>query len=554
MVPPIRHRFALAAALCAAPLPALAQTPADSFAATARSIISAGHHPWARWPEFPALATDLRAAYEPGGYQPLWIANGGPTPAARDAVAQLADAGNHGLDPAEYDAADLAARFAALGSGPPASGAELALLDTELTLGLTRYLVHHRMGRLDPRQFGFEFDQSVKRFDVAAIVRRASAGDNLASLVRSLEPRFTQYRLLEAALPRYRALAADSTLGPVNARPPIHPGDRLRAAPALRRLLAALGDLPVAAGPDTARTYDSTLVEAVRRFQLRHALETDGIIGPLTLAQLNVPLAKRVRQFDLALERLRWLPDLSPPIVAVNIPGFGLFAFDSVGASGRPALEMKVVVGKALDTRTPIFIEAMRYIEFRPYWVVPLSIVRRTILPEVRKDPAYLARHGFDILGARNRVLGSEATPAVLARLERGTLELRQRPGPGNPLGLAKFIFPNNHQVYLHGTPEPELFRRSRRDLSAGCIRVEDPTALAAWVLRDQPEWTLARIDEAMEADSTSRAFLRTPVTVVIFYTTVVVRPGGMIFFYHDIYKHDAEMEQALERGEPFRS
>ena len=556
-MPPLSRRLVLAAALCAAslaPRPALAQTPADSFAATARTVIAAGHHPWARWPEFPALAADLRAAYEPREYQPLWIANGGPTPAARDAVAQLAGAGDHGLDPADYDAADLAARFAALGSSPPASAADLALLDTELTLGLTRYLVHHRMGRLDPHQFGFEFDQSIKRFDVAAVIRRASAGENPASLVRALEPRFAQYRLLEAALPRYRALAADSTLGPIRASPPVHPSDRLPTAPALRHLLAALGDLPASSESDTTPAYDEPLVNAVRRFQSRHALETDGIIGRLTLAALNVPLAQRVRQFDLALERLRWLPDLSPPIVAVNIPGFELFAFDSVGASGRPALEMKVIVGKALDTRTPIFIESMRYIEFRPYWTVPLSIVRKTILPEMRKDPSYLARHGFDVLGARNRVLGSEATPGVLAGLQRGTLELRQRPGPGNPLGLAKFIFPNNHQVYLHGTPQPELFQRSRRDFSAGCIRVADATGLAAWALRDQPEWTLARIDEAMEAEATSRAFLRTPVTVVIFYTTVVVRPGGTIYFYDDIYKHDAEMETALESGAPFRS
>ncbi|HEY6948313.1 MAG TPA: L,D-transpeptidase family protein, partial [Gemmatimonadales bacterium] len=535
MVPPLSRRLVFAAALCAAsraPRPALAQTqalaqPADSFAATARGVIAAGHHPWVRWPEFPALAADLRAAYEPGAYQPLWITNGGPTQAARDAVAQLAGAGDHGLDPADYDAADLAGRFAALGSGPPAAAADLALLDTELTLGLIRYVVHHRMGRLDPRRFGFELDQSVKRFDVAAVTRRASAGENLTSLVRALEPRFAQYRLLEATLPRYRALAADSTLGPIAARPPVRPGDALPAAPALRHLLAAFGDLPADAAGDTAATYDSALVNAVRRFQSRHALETDGVIGRLTLAELNVPLAQRVRQFDLALERLRWLPDLSPPIVAVNIPGFELFAFDSVGASGRPALEMKVIVGKALDTHTPIFIESMRYIEFRPYWTVPLSIVRRTILPEVWKDPSYFARHGFEVLAARDRVLGSEATPAVLARLGRGTLELRQRPGPENAMGLVKFIFPNNHQVYLHGTPHSELFRRPRRDFSAGCVRVEDPAALAAWALRDQPEWTPARIDEAMEAEAPSRAFLRTPVTVVIFYTTVVVRPGG---------------------------
>src|SRR5512136_774574 len=132
MTPPVSRHLVFIAALCAAPLaprPALAQAPADSFAATARSVIAAGHHPWARWPEFPALAADLRAAYEPAAYQPLWIANGGPTPAARAAVAQLAGAGDHGLDPEDYDAADLAARFAALGSAPPASATDLALLD-----------------------------------------------------------------------------------------------------------------------------------------------------------------------------------------------------------------------------------------------------------------------------------------------------------------------------------------------------------------------------------------------------------------------------------------
>jgi len=554
MVPPISRRLGFAAAICAVPLPAPAQTPADSFAATARGVIAAGHQPWARWREFPALASDLRAAYEPGGYQPLWLADGASTQAGQDAVAQLAAAADHGLDPADYDAADIAARLSALESGRASSAADLALLDTELTLAVARYLLHHRMGRLDPRRFGFGFDQSAKRFDLAAVIRRASAGDSLASLVRALEPRFAQYRLLKAALPRYRALAADSALGPIRARPPVRPGDRLPVAPPLRHFLAALGDLPADAAGDTGTVYDGPLADAVRRFQSRHALETDGIIGRRTLAELNVPLAQRVRQFDLALERLRWLPDLSPPLVVVNIPGFELVAFDSVGASGRPALEMKVIVGKALDTHTPIFLESMRYIEFRPHWTVPLSIVRRTILPEVRKDPAYLTRHGFEILGAGGGVLASEATPAVLTRLQRGTLGLRQRPGPENALGLAKFIFPNNHQVYLHGTPHPELFRRPRRDFSAGCIRVEDPAALADWVLRDQLEWTLTRIDEAMEAEAPSRAFLRTPVTVVIFYTTVVVRPEGTILFYDDIYNHDAEMDRALQSGEPFRS
>ena len=170
----------------------------------------------------------------------------------------------------------------------------------------------------------------------------------------------------------------------------------------------------------------------------------------------------------------------------MNIPAFRLFAFDSVGGTGSPSLHMRVIVGKALDTRTPVLVEQLRYLEFQPYWNVPRSILVREILPQLRRRPTYLREHDMELVGQRDRVVGDAVTPAVLQRLAGGELRLRQRPSPRNPLGRVKFVFPNTADVYLHGTPDTALFAQERRDFSHGCIRVERPTELAAWVLGDR--------------------------------------------------------------------
>jgi L,D-transpeptidase YcbB len=269
---------------------------------------------------------------------------------------------------------------------------------------------------------------------------------------------------------------------------------------------------------------------------------------------LRVPLATRVRQIELALERLRWLPHLGHErFLAVNIPMFRLWAWDSIPPDGAPSFDMGVIVGRALDTRTPVFVEEMRSIIIRPYWNIPSSILRHEILPAIERDPEYLRRQDMEIVsGSGDDAHPVPATAENLARLREGRLRVRQRPGPNNALGLVKFVFPNDENVYMHGTPAMQLFSRSRRDFSHGCVRLEDPVALAEWVLNDQPEWTRDRILAAMQGSAPRRVNLRQPIQVILFYITAVVMPDdGTVRFADDIYGHDARLEKALAGRSP---
>ena len=260
----------------------------------------------------------------------------------------------------------------------------------------------------------------------------------------------------------------------------------------------------------------------MKRFQARHGLENDGVLGQRTHTALRTPLAWRIRQIELALERLRWLPHPGGErVVAISIPMFRLWAWEAMPPTRPPTLSMGVIVGRALRTQTPVFVEQMRDVIFRPYWNVPPSIARHEILPILERDPDYLRRQGMEIVsGPGDDAQAVAATPENLARLRQGALRLRQRPGPRNALGLVKFMFPNQDNVYMHGTPAPELFSRSRRDFSHGCVRVEDPIALAEWVLEDRPEWTRDRIVAAMEGSHSLQVTLLRPIQVILFYTT----------------------------------
>jgi murein L,D-transpeptidase YcbB/YkuD len=311
-----------------------------------------------------------------------------------------------------------------------------------------------------------------------------------------------------------------------------------------------LGDLsPDAPPPAYVSAYEGALVDGVKRFQVRHGLESDGILGKGTWATLHIPLAWRVRQIELALERLRWLPHLGQDrLLAVNIPMFHLWGWDSIPPSGAPLFGMDVIVGRSLNRRTPVFVEEMRYLTFRPYWNVPPGILRQDVLPAIERDADYLQKQNMEIV----RGPGDDAQPVVATAenvelLRQGVLRVRQRPGPSNAMGLVKFIFPNDENVYMHGTPAQELFRRTRRDFSSGCIRLENPVALAAWALKDQPEWTRDRILAAMNGSQPRRVNLTRPIRVILFYVTAVVMPeDGTAHFAEDIYGHDARLDRAL--------
>jgi murein L,D-transpeptidase YcbB/YkuD len=386
--------------------------------------------------------------------------------------------------------------------------------------------------------------------DFATLLRTALVDHRVPELAVELTPPFELYRGLRTLLARYRDLAADSLFQMVPV-PGIDPDSS-----SLHRLLVALGDLPGETPASAASSVDEgALEDAIRHFQRRHGLETDGIIGARTLAALRVPLAWRARQIELALERLRWLPHLDQDrLLAVNIPMFRLWVWESLSPNDTralvPSFGMAVIVGRALDRQTPVFVDQMEYIIFRPYWNVPTSILRAEILPALAREPSYLRQQDMEIVsgpGDHPRVI--PLTKESLEELQNGQLRVRQRPGPRNSLGLVKFVFPNDMSVYLHGTPAPELFSRSRRDFSHGCVRVEDPVALAEWALNDQEEWNRDRILAAMNAGGPHRVNLRRPIQVILFYITAVVMPeDGSIHFAQDIYGHDAKLDRALER------
>jgi len=534
--------LALAAALLA-PGPARGQD--DATAARIAAHVAAAELPELRWPRFPDYRAILVALYEPRGYAPLWLDAGRPTPAAADAVHALLGADANGLDAADYDAVRLEGARRALASGSLATPDTQARFDVALSIGLLRYVSDLHVGRVNPKRLSFGFDIDPKKLDLAAAVAAAVREGHVPELIAAAPPAFAQHALLVEQLARYRALAADTTVGPVVVTGTIRPGDPCPGADGLGRWLAALGDLPAAPAPAAAgapAAYGASLVEGVKRFQARHGLEPDGVIGAATARALVVPAERRVEQIELALERLRWIPALEQGrAVFVNIPAFELTAFDELGDRGAPALTMKVVVGKASATRrTPVFTGALETVVFAPYWNVPRSIVVNEYLSKVGR-PGYLASQDMEIVGGG------------VAELAEGKARLRQRPGPKNALGRVKFLFPNNHSVYLHDTPSRGLFARARRDFSHGCIRVEKPVELAAWVLRDRADWPPERQREAMAGASETHVRVSPPVPVVIFYTTAVARRDGTISFFDDVYGYDEKLERVLAGGYPYQ-
>lgn len=480
-----------------------------------------------------------------------WLdADGRPGDAARQALAVLADAATDGLAVVDYGVAALDAAATALADAPRPAPARQAAFEAALDAAASRFLRDLHQGRVDPRQAGFAVTRPPAP-DVAALLHASDRADRLASAAAALRPSLPAYAALREALARYRTLAAASDGQPVPAWPgSLRPGDRHAALPALRRRLAALGDLAPPAALDSD-LYDAEVAQAVQRFQRRHGLAEDGVAGRSTLAALRVPLAQRVRQIEWALERLRWLR--APPggrAIAINIPMFRLWALER--GAPAPVLAMDVIVGRALRTHTPVFAAPLTELVFHPYWNVPRSIVLGELLEPAERDPSRLARQDMEIVrGAGDDAVPVPANAQNLALLRSGALRLRQRPGPRNALGQLKFVLQNPFDVYLHDTPTTALFDRARRDFSHGCIRIEAPAALAAWLLAGQPEWSAERIAAAMAGPRPLKLPLAQPVPVIVYYLTAFVLPGGELHFADDLYRHDARLQRLLAARRP---
>jgi len=522
---------------------------ASSESSLLREIITSGRLTDLRWPDFSDYRNHLQSFYEPTSFSLVWIHQGRPTPQALAVIEVFAQADRNGLDPEDYDGSRWKQRL----TGEFQAGDE-ARFDAALSVCLMRYVSDLHIGKVNPRHFKFGLSVESKKYDLPRFIReRLVGGQNIEAALAEVEPRFPGYERTLAALRHYLDISQQNhgeTL-PAPSKT-LEPGDRYDGVARLTRLLQLLGDLPQDTPVATDVLYDGAVVEGVKRFQQRHGLPPDGRVGEQTLKQLNTPLSFRIRQLQLTLERWRWLPEEFPqPPVVVNIPEFRLRAYDDVG---RTVLAMNVIVGKAIRHETPVFEKDMRFVVFRPYWNVPPSIQRSELVPAMRRDANYVASQNYEIVTRDGQVVAAgRVSDDVLEKLKAGKLAIRQKPGPNNALGLVKFMFPNEYYVYLHSTPSQQLFAQSRRDFSHGCIRVERPTELAAWVLKDNPEWNLERIRSAMQVGKDDfQVNLTKPIPVLILYGTAVVDEQGRVHFFHDLYGHDAALEKVLAKGYPY--
>ena len=516
-----------------------------------QNLVSAGYLEGMRWPNFRDCQPSIEEFYKSMAYTPAWVQKGQASPAALFMVKLFKDAWKKGLEPEDYDASRWDARISALqGSADKTAG-----FDVALTICTMRYVSALRLGRINPKHLNFDLDVEHKRYDLAQFVRdQLLPASDISAVLEGIEPPFAGYRRSEQALARYLDLARtyNGEKLPIPAKP-VNPGQTYAGVPGLSRILQLVGDLPPnAVVPGDAQVYDGALVEAVKRFQHRHGLEADGRLGSETVKKLNVPFSDRVRQLQLALERWRWLPvKFSEPPILVNIPDFRLRAFDE---NNNVVMEMRVVVGKAVRTLTPVFTRDMTYVVLRPYWNVPPSILRAEIVPAIQRNRSYIANKNYEVTTQDGKLVTSgEVSDDVLTQLRVGKLSVRQKPGPANALGLVKLMFPNEYNVYLHSTPAPQLFLRSRRDFSHGCIRVEKPAELATWALRNNSGWTLSRVRQAMQnGDDNVTVRLARSVPIFIIYGTAIAYANDEVHFYDDIYGHDAKLAAALAKGYPY--
>jgi murein L,D-transpeptidase YcbB/YkuD len=423
---------------------------------------------------------------------------------------------------------------------------------------MTRLLRDLKFGRLEPPSaLHPRGEPQASALEIEKLLRDALARGDLAAAVQRASPPLLQYARLREALARTRALAGHAawredlpplpTDARVGGRGRLAPGEAWPGLALLQQRLLAWGDLPTHEAGAAPDRYADVLVRATQAFQQRHGLASDGVIGRSTWRALQVTPRERVRQLELALERLRMTPMLQHARgIVVNIPEFVLRAYEVRDGRIEVAHSMKVVVGKAMDTRTPLIAANLRFIEFSPYWNVPASIARHELLPLLRRRSELWHRDGYEFVDAAGRADAAYSSAKLDAALA-GTLRIRQRPGPNNPLGDIKFVFPNPQQVYLHHTPATRLFERERRDFSHGCIRVERPVELAGFVLQGMPAWNESRIRQAMAQGTSATLAVAQPVHVLVAYGTALVKEGRL-FFFDDIYGLDQRLDAALAR------
>ena len=458
-----------------------------------------------------------------------------------DLLAVIEASSEEGLIPDDYHLAPLRTMLKNHRAGrlDPCGRADLDIL---LTDALLRIGYHYAFGKVDPHRLDADWNlkREISEKDPVELMQAAIDSDSLAGFLKELAPTGPLYDEMKAALAEHRNIAADGGWPQVPAGPALKPGMQDQRVVAIRQRLLVTGDLPALASPDPD-IYDEELEQAVIRFQNRHTLEADGVAGKATIAAMNVPVADRIDQIRVNMERARWIyRDLPDEFIVADIAGFRAAII-----KGREVTwDSAVQVGKPYR-KTPIFQDTMKYIVINPTWTVPPTILAKDILPKIRKDPEYLEKKNMRVIDKSGKTV--DATGIDWANTTRRNFPymIRQDPGPNNALGRIKFMFPNKHAVYLHDTPHQSGFKHTERAFSSGCIRVEKPIELAEILLNDPEKWSRERIREVIDSGVTTTVKLEKQLPVFLLYWTVG-SDGGIFYFKPDVYSRDASVLAAL--------
>ncbi len=478
-----------------------------------------------------------RRFYEARGGAPAWLTPQGWSERAGMAVEWLRAAGRDGLRPRDYPAALQPL------PGPVTQPALLARAELLLSVSLLRYVADVQMGRRAPGDIDPDLRVSPRQVDAVLVLSAGLAESDFPAWLAALPPAGPEYLALRDALARYRSLAAGTAWPVLADGPKLELGTRDPRVVTLRRQLALLGDL--AAGPSSDDTFDKALEAAVQAFQDRHGLDSDGVVGPATRRAVNRSPADWALQIELNMERLRWLAEnLGERHVLVNIADFRLTAV----AEGRSLFSTPVVVGRDYR-RTPVFSDRMINLVLSPTWTVPPRIARLDLLPKVKGEPEFLRQKGFRVYsgwGPAATELDPQSIDWTAISPQGLGFKFRQDPGPLNALGGVRFSLTNDFNIYLHDTPDRNLFSRSKRSFSSGCIRVQEVMALALFALDGDPSWPETRLREAMESGRTQVVKLAKPLPVHITYMTAWVDGSGRLQFREDVYRRDQLLAEKL--------
>lgn len=480
----------------------------------------------------PNFVTEFYAAHQ---YQPVWIAQNQWNAKARIALDALHHSQNEGLFPQDYVIHLLPLEISSQ------NAQEQSQLDVRLTSAFMQYIVDVSYGRRELRKTNEDRAKSSPEPDARLILTAGLKTNDFSSFVAELPPKYEGYKLLREALKRNEH-RKEVQLPPI---PAISNITLNRNDPAIKLLhdhLVASGDLKEPSLTPTV--FDQTMRDALKKFQKRHQLASNGVLNPATRAAFNRPKINLLKKIAINMERWRWLPHhTSKKNILVNVPGFMLYAYDN----GQLVFEKKVIVGNE-HRETPIFSAPMTDVKFNPTWSVPPRIAARDILPQIQEDPQnFFSFYRMRVSSSKGGEIDPHSVNWASVSPSNFPYRLVQMPGSNNALGKIRFSISNPYDIYLHDTSSRENFNKNVRTLSSGCIRVKDPEVLANFVLDDSQKWDITKVKAAMQGSNTNVVNLPSSIDVHIMYATVFVDHNKEMHVYDDVYERDNNIMRLLD-------